>query len=77
MTPTEYTELSVILNFLSCETRKCVDVTIVDDLIDEPDEEFGITLDLEWTPDLNSRIILDPVNEVIFIQDDGKYMLGR
>ena len=66
----DYIGLSRILSFAACETRQCVDVVIVDELVDEPHEKFDITL--ERTPDLNSMIILDPVEEEIFIQDDGK-----
>ena len=49
---------------------------IVDDTILENDESFDVTL--ERTPDLNSRITLDPVNGVVEIADndhDGKYTL--
>ena len=66
----DYIGLSRILSFGACETKQCADMAIVDDLVDEPQEIFGITL--ERTPDLNSRIMLDPVDELIFIQDDGK-----
>ena len=47
-----------------------MEVEIENDLVDEPHEKFVSTL--ERTPDLNSMIILDPVKEEIFIQDDGK-----
>ena len=57
-------------SFSARETRQCVNVAVVNDVIDEPEERFGVTL--ERTPDLNNRIILDPVNGEIFIQDDGK-----
>ena len=65
----DYVEHSTTLRFSACETRQCVNVAIVDDLTDEPEEGFGITL--ERTPDLNSRIILNPVNGEILIQDNG------
>lgn len=67
----DYIELSTVLNFPACGTRQCVNVGIVNDLMDEPEEEFGISL--EKTPDLNSGILLDPVNGKIFIEDNGKY----
>ena len=66
-------KLFTILSFSACGTRQCVDVTIVDDIMDEPEEGFNVTL--ERTPDLDSRITLDPDNGKIFIEDDGKYAL--
>ena len=67
----DYIELSTVLNFPACGTRQCVNVGIVNDLMDEAEEEFGVTL--ERTPDLHSGIVLDQVNGKIFIEDDGKY----
>ena len=61
---------STILSFPACDTRQCVDMIIVNDLMDEPEEGFGVTL--ERTPHLDSRIMLHPVNGEIFIKDDGK-----
>ena len=62
--------MSTILMFDACDTRRCVDVTIVNDANFEPDEIFFITL--ERTPGLNDRITLDPVNGVIIIIDDDR-----
>ena len=47
-------------------------MAIVDDLMDEPEEGFGVSL--ERTPDLDSRVTLDPDNGEIFIEDEGKYV---
>ena len=64
--------MSTILTFAACDTRRCVDVSIINDAVDEPDEMFGITL--ERTPGLNDRITLDPVDGVvIIIDDDGRF----
>ena len=52
----DYIGVSSILNFAACETRQCVDLTIVDDEPNEPVEEFDITL--ERTMDLDTRISL-------------------
>ena len=47
-------------------------MSIVDDAILEDDESFDVTL--ERTPDLDSRITLDPVDAVVeIIDDDGRY----
>ena len=66
--PMDYRELNTILSFAACETRRCVNVTIVDDLVDEPIERFAYTL--ERTPGLDMRIRLDPVDGVVQINDN-------
>ena len=70
----DYIGLSVDLSFAACETRQCVNITIVDDLVDEPDEEFDVTL--ERTIGLDPRISLNPVDARVLIEDnDGKSAL--
>ena len=66
----DYIEVSRILRFAACETRQCVNVTIVSDLVDEPVEEFDVTL--ERTPGLDTMIRLVPVNTRIIINDDNE-----
>ena len=67
----DYLELSSILSFAACETQRCVNVTIVDDLMVEPDTIFDYTL--ERTSGLDMRISLDPIDGQIKITDnDGK-----
>ena len=70
VTPMDYGDVSTIVRFAACETRHCVNITIVDDRRHERDEAFAITL--ERTPGLNDRITLDPANGVVTILDDGK-----
>ena len=55
-----------MLGFAACEARKCVNVTIVSDLVDEPVEEFDVTL--ERTTGLDSRISLRPVDARIIVE---------
>ena len=62
----DYQLLSTTISFESCETRQCVNFSIVSDLIDEPEESFNYTL--ERTPDLDPRISLDPVEGEIMIK---------
>ena len=58
-----YEPFSVAVQFELCETRRCVTISIVRD---EPEESFNYTL--ERTPDLDSRISLDPVEgEVVIV----------
>ena len=64
----DYIQFSRILSFAACETRRCVNITIVDDLVDEPVEEFDVTL--ERTLHLESRIRLQPMDAMVIINDD-------
>ena len=66
----DYIEVSRILRFAACEARQCVNVTIVSDTVDEPVEEFDITL--ERTIGLDSRIRLAPVDASVIINDDNE-----
>ena len=66
----DYIEVSRILRFAACEARHCVNVTIVSDLVDEPVEEFDVTL--ERTIGLDPRISLQPVDARVVINDDNE-----
>ena len=65
----DYEALDVDLMFEECMRRKCVNVTIVDNQIKEPNETF--TFHLNRTTDLSPRIILDPVDGKSYLIDDG------
>ena len=70
----DYIAFSMDLSFAACETRQCVNITIVDDSVEEPVEEFDVTL--ERTMGLNPRIRLRPVDaRVVIHDDDGKSTL--
>ena len=67
----DFEPLEVLLTFESCETRKCVNVSILDDGVDEPDEFF--TYNLTRTSNLHHRIQLGPVDGRVEINDgDGE-----
>ncbi|CAI8022403.1 hypothetical protein GBAR_LOCUS13163 [Geodia barretti] len=67
----DYGAIDETLMFDACETRKCVNVTITDDLVDEQQELFTYTL--TRTPSLDPRIELDPIDGTVEIIDsDGK-----
>ena len=68
VSPMDYTELNSMLSFAACETRRCMNVTIVDDLVNEPPELFVYTL--ERTPGLDTRISLDPIDGRMSITDN-------
>ena len=70
VSPMDYGALCTILAFAACETRQCVNMTIVDDFEVEPNEDFLYTL--ERAPGLNFYIRLNPVEgEVIIFDNDG------
>ena len=61
----------MIVTFGDCQNRSCINITIVDDMVDEPVESFTYTL--EMIPGSNSAICLEPVGgEVTIIDDDGR-----
>ena len=67
----DYGALGVTLVFEACDTRKCVNISITDDEVDESDESF--TYHLRRTSLLGSRIDLDQVDgKIEIIDNDGK-----
>ena len=67
----DYGELDMILHFDTCDVQQCTFVSIVNDLVDEPEEFFSYTL--ERTPGLDGRIDLDPtMGQVVITDDDSK-----
>ena len=75
MSPMDYSNVSTILSFAECETRKCTEIPIRDDRIVELTESFLVSL--KRTPGLDSRIDLDPVNGAIeIIEFDGVYTIS-
>jgi hypothetical protein len=67
--PMDYVSLvSIMLRFEACAREACTSVTIVDDLVDEPDESFFVILG--ETPDLDARITLAPTQAEIVIEDN-------
>ena len=68
----DYGKLSATFMFSACGTRSCVNVDIVNDLVDEPEELFRVALGR--TSGLDDRITLNPVDgQIMIIDDDGKY----
>ena len=67
----DYGAIDVILEFDACETQKCVNASIVSDLVDEEGEIF--TYHLRRTPNLDSRIDLVTIDGTVeIIDDDGE-----
>ena len=66
----DYGAVDVDLTFEKCMRCKCVNVTIVDNQMNESNETF--TFHLSRTTDLSPRIILGPVNGESYLIDDGE-----
>ena len=67
----DYEALDMTLMFDECERRICMNISITQDLVDEPDEFF--TFHLNRTTGLSPRITLDPVDgRIEIVDDDGK-----
>ena len=79
VSPGDYESLNqIILTFSPCDTQHCVNVTIMDDTEDEPNEFFFYTL--QETLGLHPNIELAPVNgEIVIIDNDlnGQYNLFK
>ena len=68
MSPGDYDPVSTTLAFGACDIRRCVEISIVDDVIVELTEPFFVTL--ERTSGLDSRIMLNPVYTKVDITDN-------
>ena len=68
MSPGDYVAVEEELTFAPCESRRCVNVRLTDDLVNEPDETFSISLSSS-SPHI---IFSSPSVEVLVIDDDGK-----
>ena len=66
----DYGALNVDLMFEKCMKRKCVNVTIVDNKMNESNETFAFHL--SRTTDLSPCIILGPVDGESYLIDDGE-----
>ena len=64
----DYEAVSEVLTFAPCDTRRCVNVVITDDLVNEPKETFSFSL-----TKISSFITLSTTaGEVLITDDDGK-----
>ena len=66
----DYGAVSTLLMFDSCETQKCTNITITNDVLKEDSESFSVSL--VRTSELDTRITLDPaVGEIEITANDG------
>ena len=75
----DYLRVDEILTFAPMETEKKIDVTILDDLQWEPDEEFFLKLSLLEDNDDSVKLGHISVMEVVIIDDDnpGTFQFGK
>ena len=75
VSPMDYSGFSMTLTFDTCELRRCVNVNIVDDLVDEPDEVFDYIL-APPPAGLDPRIAITPdVGEIVITGNDCKHLV--
>lgn len=68
--PLDYVGLSVVMSFDECDYRRCTNLRIIDDLIDEQEEI--LSFHLGRTTGLDPRITLEPATgSVVIAADDG------
>ena len=67
----DYRPIDEIIMFDECQRRRCVNIAIIQDLVEEVDESF--TIHLRRTVGHSTRILLDPEDGVIeLVDDDGE-----
>ena len=57
------------LTFEPCDTQSCMNVSIVNDLINEPEETFSVILTSSTTAPI---VITSATGEIRITDDDGK-----
>lgn len=67
-TSDDYDAVPPNLMFAGCQMRSCVSLSIINDMVVENVESFGVSLKI--TDDLDSRIIFNPANGKIDITDN-------
>ena len=65
----DYRGTTILIMFEHCETRKCINVTIVnDDILESIYEHFSASL--RRTANLDPRITIDPESTRVAVRDD-------
>ena len=71
VSPEDYEAVDVTLTFQPCNRQQCVNVSITDDLINEPEERFAVSLTL--SDDASSLInLVSATGDIVITDDDGK-----
>ena len=70
--PADYVAVDQVLTFAACESQRCVNVSLANDLVSEPEETFSLSL----TRSTRSHISITSATGVVVItDDDGKKYL--
>ena len=64
--PTDYVSVEEVLTFAACESQRCVNVRLANDLVSEPEETFSLSL----TQSTRSHISFTSATGVVVITDD-------
>ena len=71
--PADYVAVDQVLTFAACESQRCVNVSLANDLVSEPEETFSLSL----TRSTRSHISITSATGVVVItDDDGKKYLS-
>ena len=70
--PTDYVSVEEVLTFAACESQRCVNVRLANDLVSEPEETFSLSL----TQSTSSHIsFTSAIGVVVITDDDGTFGL--
>jgi hypothetical protein len=64
--PADYVAVDQVLTFAACESQRCVNVSLANDLVSEPEETFSLSL----TRSTRSHISITSATGVVVITDD-------
>ena len=64
--PADYVAVDHVLTFAACESQRCVNVSLANDLVSEPEETFSLSL----TRSTRSHISITSATGVVVITDD-------
>ena len=71
VSPIDYQAVDEMMTFAPCESKHCVNVSITDDAVDEPDETFSVSL--TRSSNTPAFVFLSSVTgEVVIADDDGE-----
>ncbi|CAI8013530.1 Receptor-type tyrosine-protein phosphatase F, partial [Geodia barretti] len=66
--PADYVAVDQVLTFAACESQRCVNVSLANDLVSEPEETFSLSL----TRSTRSHISITSATGVVVITDDDE-----
>ena len=73
VSPTDYEAVSKTVIFAPCDTQQCVNISITNDLINEPEETFTISLTISGDAPTAFIDLTSATGEVLIYDDDGNH----